>query len=181
MRVGGVPSVKQELALAKEIDFSKMPMTEAHMTEAMSLFQKMLGNIEDLKQQNPSIQSPECLALNHMFPDLEQLMRDQTQTKYRQQQSPTFMTMLNQVGKDLLGGDNAKGSVAMERLLDEFAQFMRETENDKDMKEVIEGVMKAFVSKDTLYEPMRDLRDMYPQWLEENWDSVSTEQLENHN
>lgn len=49
------------------------------------------------------------------------------------------------------------------------------------MKGVLDTVVKDIISKDSLYEPMKTLRDAYPEWLEKNWESQSAEDLERYN
>ena len=49
------------------------------------------------------------------------------------------------------------------------------------MKETLEQLVKEVVNKDTLYEPMKAMREQYPLWLEENWDKVPAEELERYN
>lgn len=41
--------------------------------------------------------------------------------------------------------------------------------------------MKDIISKDSLYKPMKILKDEFPDWLEKNWDKISTEDLERYN
>ena len=41
--------------------------------------------------------------------------------------------------------------------------------------------MKYIISKDSLYKPMKILKDEFPDWLEKNWDKISTEDLERYN
>ena len=42
-------------------------------------------------------------------------------------------------------------------------------------------MVKDILSKDSLYLPMRNLRNEFPGWLEKNWESVSSEDLERYN
>jgi len=49
------------------------------------------------------------------------------------------------------------------------------------MKEALESVVNEIIKKDTLYEPMKTLKDEYPKWLEDNWNKVSQEDLERYN
>lgn len=37
------------------------------------------------------------------------------------------------------------------------------------------------ISKDSMYEPMKKLKDAYPEWLEANWQKLSDEELEKYN
>jgi peroxin-19 len=42
-------------------------------------------------------------------------------------------------------------------------------------------VVKEIISKDSLYQPMKNLKEEYPKWLEENWQTLSDETLEKYN
>jgi hypothetical protein len=42
-------------------------------------------------------------------------------------------------------------------------------------------VVKEIISKDSLYQPMKNLKDAFPPWLEDNWQSLSDEDLERYN
>ena len=49
------------------------------------------------------------------------------------------------------------------------------------MKGALDSVVSELLNKDTLYEPMRLLKEEYPAWLEANWDKISNANLENYN
>jgi len=40
-------------------------------------------------------------------------------------------------------------------------------------KGLLDSVVKDILSKDSLYKPMKVLKDEYPAWLENNWENVS--------
>jgi hypothetical protein len=42
-------------------------------------------------------------------------------------------------------------------------------------------VVKEIISKDSLYQPMKNLKDAFPAWLEDNWQKLSDEDLERYN
>jgi len=46
-----------------------------------------------------------------------------------------------------------------------------------DPQGFLDGIMQQLLSKDVLYEPMRDIAQKYPQWLENNRDALSAEDL----
>lgn len=88
--------------------------------------------------------------------------------------------------KGLLGSLNQDGSAAgggqaNDELFKQFSAFLQDTENDESMKGVLDSVVKDIISKDSLYEPMKTLRDAYPEWLEKNWESQTPEDLERYN
>ena len=49
------------------------------------------------------------------------------------------------------------------------------------MKGVLDSLVKDIVSKDSLYTPMKALKDEFPSWLEANWEKLSQEDLERYN
>lgn len=49
------------------------------------------------------------------------------------------------------------------------------------MKAALNEIVNEIISKDSLYQPMKKLKDSYPQWLEDNWQKISQEELERYN
>ena len=69
-------SVQDDLGLAGDIDFSKLPMNEADMAEAAKLFEECMKGMGDLNQENPNMENPFLAACNKMFKDYEQVQKD---------------------------------------------------------------------------------------------------------
>lgn len=65
--------------------------------------------------------------------------------------------------------------------MSQFSEFMKDSENNEDMKAALDSVVSEIIKKDTLYEPMKKLKDEYPAWLENNWEKLSQEDLEKYN
>ena len=78
----------------------------------------------------------------------------------------------------LAGGQGDKGG---DELFKQFSSFLQETEGDESMKGVLDSVVKDIISKDSLYEPMKTLKEAFPEWLEKNWEQQSPEDLERYN
>ncbi len=86
--------------------------------------------------------------------------------------------------KDLFGGAGGEAGAdgaGMEKIMAEFSKFLKESEGNEEMKSALDSVVNELLTKETLYEPMKTLREEYPTWLENNWDKVSNSQLENYN
>ena len=92
-----------------------------------------------------------------------------------------FMKALNDFAKDLMSGDDGKSDEAMDKLMGQFQDFLKESENDEGMKQAMEEIVGEIISKDSLYQPMKTLQKEYPQWLEDNWEKVSQDDLERYN
>ena len=69
----------------------------------------------------------------------------------------------------------------MNEIMKHFTSFLQDSDGNNEFKGALDSVVKDIISKDSLYEPMRKLRDEYPAWLEVNWDKVSDEDLERYN
>ena len=94
---------------------------------------------------------------------------------------PTFMNLLNTFAKDLLSGDPNQSDAALDSIMNQFSTFMKDTESNDELKEALESVVQEIIKKDTLYDPMKTLKDEYPKWLEENWQKCSDKELETYN
>ncbi|KAG0329298.1 Peroxisome chaperone and import receptor [Podila horticola] len=60
-----------------------------------------------------------------------------------------------------------------EALMAEMMKQMEGMAEGGDFQNVLEGMMEQLMSKDILYEPMLDLQQKYPQWLQDNKDKIS--------
>lgn len=64
-----------------------------------------------------------------------------------------------------------------------MAELMKQMESLADNGEfegVLEGMMSQLMSKELLYEPMKDLSQKYPTWLKENKDTASKADLDKY-
>lgn len=97
-----------------------------------------------------------------------------------------MMNFLNNFAKEFMKGEGgAQGgepdSASMERMMNEFSKFLKDSEGNEDMKGALDSVVNELLNKETLYEPMKQMRDEYPVWLESNWQKISQEDLEMYN
>lgn len=91
-----------------------------------------------------------------------------------------FMNLLNGFAKDLLKDDPAANNAAMDNILNQFQAFMKDSEDNEDMKSALESVVSEIIKKDTLYEPMKSLRDEYPKWLDAHGETLEDKELERY-
>jgi peroxin-19 len=94
---------------------------------------------------------------------------------------PQLMNFMSMFTKELLKPDGSAAAGGMDKMMQEFTSFLKSSEGDPEMKGALEQVVSELLNKDTLYEPMRVMRDEYPGWLEANWQRVSQKQLEQYN
>ncbi|GAQ80592.1 peroxin 19 family protein [Klebsormidium nitens] len=59
--------------------------------------------------------------------------------------------------------------------LDELMAQLQQMAGGEDMQSLMDNMMKQLLSKDVLYEPMKEIGRRYPTWLQENDAKLSTE------
>eukprot|EP01122_Echinamoeba_exundans_P001783 TRINITY_DN11775_c0_g1_i1.p1 TRINITY_DN11775_c0_g1~~TRINITY_DN11775_c0_g1_i1.p1 ORF type:complete len:322 (+),score=72.01 TRINITY_DN11775_c0_g1_i1:24-968(+) len=73
--------------------------------------------------------------------------------------------------------DNAQGAAGgmpdMDKLFEAF-------ENNPEMSTLMDTMMQQMMSKDVLYEPLKELRDVFPSWMDKNRDKLSPEERKRH-
>lgn len=86
-------------------------------------------------------------------------------------------------------GESASAAAATSSQDDMLAQMLKDLESGNfsgmdgdsgDFNSMLMGMMEQLVNKDILYEPMKELHDNFPDWLEKNKDSISKEDLERY-
>lgn len=68
---------------------------------------------------------------------------------------------------------------------DMLAQMMRELQasgggGEEDFNSMLMGMMAQLTHKEILYEPMKELHDKFPAWLEKNQDKTSADELDRY-
>ena len=86
-------------------------------------------------------------------------------------------------------GDQATAAAAAGSSEDDFiAEMMKAMKDmpgggeggDEDFSKMLMGMMEQLTNKEILYEPMKELHDKYPGWLEKNKDTLSKEDLKRY-
>ena len=88
-------------------------------------------------------------------------------------------------------GETASAAAASSNEEDMLAQMLKEMEkgnfpgmdgagSDEDFNKMLLGMMEQLTNKDILYEPMKELNDKYPSWLEENRSKVKQDDLDRY-
>ncbi|KAF7810097.1 peroxisome biogenesis protein 19-2 [Senna tora] len=75
-----------------------------------------------------------------------------------------------------LGGDDLGKDAMMEDWLKQFEELT----GSQDMDSIVETMMQQLLSKEILHEPMKEIGERYPKWLEEHKNSLSNEEYERY-
>jgi len=63
---------------------------------------------------------------------------------------------------------------------DLLEQMLNEFDNNTGYQGLVQGMMQQLLSKDVLYEPMKEMRDKYPAWLRENQSKLPQAEFEKY-
>ncbi|KAG8060002.1 hypothetical protein GUJ93_ZPchr0002g25187 [Zizania palustris] len=77
------------------------------------------------------------------------------------------------------GLETATGAMAGlddDAMMEEFVKQFEEFAGAQDMESIVETMMQQLLSKEILYEPMKDIVEKYPKWLEDNKSKISKEE-----
>jgi peroxin-19 len=85
-------------------------------------------------------------------------------------------------------GDAAGAAAATSGQDDMLAQMLASMEgggfggegNDEDFSKILMGMMEQLTNREILYEPMKELNDKFPQWMEQNSSKVEADDLKRY-
>ncbi|KAG5248850.1 peroxisomal protein [Salix suchowensis] len=64
---------------------------------------------------------------------------------------------------------------SQDAFMDDWVKQFEELAGSQDMESIVETMMQQLLSKEILYEPMKEIGERYPKWLEEHKGSLSKE------
>lgn len=86
-------------------------------------------------------------------------------------------------------GEQATAAAAAEGSDDFLAELLKQMQsgagldgegNEEEFSKILMGMMEQLTNKEILYEPMKELHEKFPEWLEKNRDKVSKEDLKRY-
>ncbi|KAF6142243.1 hypothetical protein GIB67_012092 [Kingdonia uniflora] len=120
-------------------------------------------DLPDLRSKKKGKQIKGLKEENHASEALEKL-REQTREAVRGLESTAKAGA--SLGDDYLGKDG---------LLDDWVKQFEDLAGTQDMESMVETMMQQLLSKEILHEPMKEIGERYPKWLEEHKSELSNE------
>ncbi|KAB2070816.1 hypothetical protein ES319_A08G180000v1 [Gossypium barbadense] len=163
-------------------DFQNLNLTRPPQKYPLSL---MLGggDGEGKKQESGSLPSG-VQGLGMGLPDLkskkkgkQKVLKESHVTealdKLREQTRETVkgLESMSKPGADDFGKD---------AMMEDWAKQFEELAGSQDMESIVETMMQQLLSKEILHEPMKEIGERYPQWLEEHKANLSKEEYERY-
>ncbi|PWA87721.1 Pex19 protein [Artemisia annua] len=144
---------------------------EGNKAEASSLPSGVQGlgmGLPDLRSKNKGKQKA-APKESHASETLNKL-REQTRETVKGLES---IAGLKPSGVDGLGlGDD--------KMMEDLVKQFEELAKGQDMESIVETMMQQLLSKEVLYEPMKEIGERYPKWLEDNKSKLSQEEYDRY-
>ncbi|KAJ4811861.1 hypothetical protein LUZ62_024427 [Rhynchospora pubera] len=75
-----------------------------------------------------------------------------------------------------MGARGGEMGLNEEAMVEEFVKQFEELAGSQDMESIVETMMHQLLSKEILHEPMKEIAQKYPKWLEEHKESLSKDE-----
>ncbi|KAF5199167.1 Peroxisome biogenesis protein 19-2, partial [Thalictrum thalictroides] len=96
--------------------------------------------------------------------------------KLRKQTRETVRGLESTTAKAKAGGDDFGNDGMMEDWVKQFEELA----GSQDMESIVETMMQQLLSKEILHEPMKEIGQRYPKWLEEHKSGLSIEEYDRY-
>lgn len=97
--------------------------------------------------------------------------------KLREQTREAVKGLESMNGLQLPGHQNFGNDAMMEEWVKQFEELA----GSPDMESMVETMMQQLLSKEILHEPMKEMEERYPKWLEENKAKLANEEYSRYN
>ena len=92
-----------------------------------------------------------------------------------------FKGLMGSLGKEDGSQGEGPNDQQMNDIMKQFTEFLNQGDQSPEFKGALESVVKDIISKESMYGPMKLLKDKYPDWLEKNWQGLDDSDLERYN
>ncbi|OUM68057.1 hypothetical protein PIROE2DRAFT_58345 [Piromyces sp. E2] len=103
-------------------------------------------------------------------------------TTNKGKKTTTFQDTISETINNLKSSSDKVEAEVSETNNDVMEKLLKQMEGlvDEDFCDILSGVIDQLMSKELLYDSMKDLSDRYPSWLEENKNKLSKKEIENY-
>lgn len=179
-----------ELLLENEDEFAKQLQKEMEQLLGQGDFQKQFEDImKEMSQEMGGVNPLE--AATAPVKDAAKAKADpgpsQAETETAAKAEKSFQETIKKTMERMQSSsDTATSAAASSSQDDMLAQMLASMESggfggaeggDEDFSKILMGMMEQLTNKDILYEPMKELDEKYPKWMEEHRDKVSKDDL----
>ncbi|KAF2299059.1 hypothetical protein GH714_030297 [Hevea brasiliensis] len=142
------------------------------------------GN-EDSKQQESSPSLPTGIqGLVMGLPDLKSKKKGKQKVKKESHVAEALDQLREQTREAVKGLESVTGpkpdDFSKDAMMEDWVKQFEELAGSQDMESIVETMMQQLLSKDILHEPMKEIGERYPKWLEEHKAGLTAEEYERY-
>lgn len=175
------PDPADLLAAGEDDEFAKQLQAEMEQLLGQKDFQKQF---EEILKEVGDI-DPATLANAEKGEDAPASGSSASAQKAEQSFQETIRRTMERMQES---GEQASAAAASSDGDDILAQMLKEMEgggfggegSDEDFSKILMGMMEQLTNKEILYEPMKELNDKFPRWMEQNKDKVAKDDLKRY-
>ncbi|MBA0806088.1 hypothetical protein Gohar_005560, partial [Gossypium harknessii] len=141
------------------------------------------GDGEEKKQESGSLPSG-VVGLGMGLPDLKSKKKGKQKVSSESHVTEALDKMREQTRETIKGLESMSkpggDDFGEDGLIDDWVKQFEELSGSEDMESIVESMMQQLLSKEILHEPMKEIGERYPKWLEEHKSSLSKEEYERY-
>lgn len=171
----------EDLLLNDQDEFAKQLQKEMEQLLGQGDFQKQFDDI--MKEMSDAVGADPASAPKD--PTAASSAKTESAQKAEQSFQESIRATMARMQES---GDAASAAATSSAGDDILAQMLKEMESggfggegsDEDFSKVLMGMMEQLTNKDILYEPMKELHDKFPSWMDENKSKVKPDDLKRY-
>ncbi|KAF2313082.1 hypothetical protein GH714_009144 [Hevea brasiliensis] len=142
------------------------------------------GNKESKRQESfPSLPTG-VQGLGMGLPDLKSKKKGKQKFTKESHVAEALDQLREQTREAVKGLESVTGpkpeDFSKDAMMEDWVKQFEELAGSQDMESIVETMMQQLLSKEILHEPMKEIGERYPKWLEEHKASLTTEDYERY-
>ncbi|KAL6985186.1 hypothetical protein U1Q18_018563 [Sarracenia purpurea var. burkii] len=143
------------------------------------------GDAEVKNQESSSIPN-EVQGLGMGLPDLRSKKKGKQKVLKDSHVSEALDKLREQTKEAVKGLESMTGSKPgaddfdKDAMMEDWAKQFEELAGSQDMESIVETMMQQLLSKEILHDPMKEIAERYPKWLEEHQSKLSKDEYERY-
>ncbi|KAK9275486.1 hypothetical protein L1049_022753 [Liquidambar formosana] len=138
------------------------------------------------KNESSSSIPAEVQGLGMGLPDLRSKKKGKQKVSKESHVSEALDKLTEQTREAVKGLESVTGAkpggddLGKDAMMEDWVKQFEELAGSQDMESIVETMMQQLLSKEILHEPMKEIGERYPKWLEEHKASLSKEDYERY-
>ncbi|KAL6952705.1 hypothetical protein U1Q18_019387 [Sarracenia purpurea var. burkii] len=138
------------------------------------------------KEPQSSSSAGEVQGLGMGLPDLRSKKKGKQKVSKESHVSEALDKLREQTLEAVRGLDSVKAAktgedvAGKDAMIEDWVKQFEELSGSQDMESIVETMMQQLLSKEILHEPMKEIGERYPKWLEEHKSKLSKDEYERY-